>query len=62
MHYEARIQAVVTYHAKYHDAKVTKTAARRMVLTREQYMQVTMSYKSEYLVSLSMITCISINI
>ena len=40
MHYEARIQAVITYHAKYRDVKVTKGDARTMTLTREQYLQV----------------------
>ena len=40
MHYEACIQAVITYHAKFRDAKVTKGDARTMTLTREQYLQV----------------------
>ena len=38
MHYEARIQAVVTYHAKFRDEKITKGDARTMTLTREQYL------------------------
>ena len=40
MHYEARIQAVITYHAKYRDENVSKCDARTMTLTREQYLQV----------------------
>ena len=40
MHYEARVQAVVTYHATVIHMKVTKTEARTMFLTREQYLEV----------------------
>ena len=40
MHYEARIQAVITYHTKFRDEKITKGDARTMTLTREQYLQV----------------------
>ena len=40
MHHEARIQAVISYYAKYRDEKVDKTAARTMTLTREQYLLV----------------------
>ena len=40
MHYEARIQAIITYHARYRDEKADKTVARTMTLTREQYLRV----------------------
>ena len=40
MHYEARIQAIITYHGSVLGEKVTKPQARTMSLTREQYMQV----------------------
>jgi hypothetical protein len=38
MHYEARIQAVIQYHA------VKKPVAKQMLLTREQYMQVNIEH------------------
>ena len=50
MHYEARIQAVISYYAKYRDEKVDKTVARTMTLTREQYLPV---LHDLYLVTLS---------
>jgi hypothetical protein len=43
MHYEARIQAIVTYHAGIR-VKVTKTEARNMRLTREQYLGVNIEH------------------
>jgi hypothetical protein len=39
MHYEARIQAIVTYHGSVRGEKVTKQDARTMSLTRDQYLQ-----------------------
>ena len=42
MHYEARIHAIITYHATYLGAKVKKVVAQTMTLTREQYLQVNM--------------------
>jgi hypothetical protein len=35
MHYEARIQAIVTYHGSVLGERVTKTQARTMSLTRD---------------------------
>jgi hypothetical protein len=40
MHYEARIQATVSYHGFVLGEKVTKQQARTMSLTRDQYLQV----------------------
>jgi len=40
MHYEARLQAVVTYNATFEFRKVTKKEARKETLTKEQYMKV----------------------
>jgi hypothetical protein len=40
MHYEAQIQAIVTYHDSVLGEMVTKTQARTMSLTRDQYLQV----------------------
>jgi hypothetical protein len=40
MHYEARIQSIVTYHNFVLGEKVTKQQARTMSLTRDQYLQV----------------------
>jgi hypothetical protein len=40
MHYEARIQAIVSYHGSVLGEKVTKQQARTMSLTRDQYLQV----------------------
>jgi hypothetical protein len=40
MHYEARVQAVIKFHAEHLGAKVTKKDARTISLTREQYLQV----------------------
>jgi hypothetical protein len=38
MHYEARVQAIIQYHATFLRAKVTKAQARNMSLTREQFL------------------------
>ena len=40
MHYEARIQAIVTYHGSVLGEKVTKKDARTMSLSSDQYLQV----------------------
>jgi len=40
MHYEARIQAIVTYHGAILGQRVSKRDARLMMLTRDQYLQV----------------------
>jgi hypothetical protein len=44
LHYEARIQAVITYHGLYLRTKVSKTDARTMTLTRQQYIEVNIEY------------------
>jgi hypothetical protein len=38
MHYEAQIQAIVSYHGSVLGEKVTKQQARTMSLTRDQYL------------------------
>jgi hypothetical protein len=40
MHYEARIQTIVSYHDSVLGEKVTKQQARTMYLTRDRYLQV----------------------
>jgi hypothetical protein len=40
MHYEAQIQAIVSYHSFVLVEKVTKQEAQTMSLTRDQYLQV----------------------
>ena len=40
MHYEVRVQAVITYRANVKKRKVGKDVARNMFLTREQYLRV----------------------
>ena len=45
MHYEARIQAVIQYHAKFLAERITKRAARTMSLTSEQYMKVNIEHQ-----------------
>jgi hypothetical protein len=40
MHYEARIQAIASYHDPVLREKVTKQDIRTMLLTRDQYLQV----------------------
>jgi hypothetical protein len=44
MHYEARVQAVIQYHAEYMGQKVRKPEARQMILTKEQYMRVNIEH------------------
>lgn len=44
MHYEARVQAVVTYYGSFLNMRITKNEARSMSLTREQYLQVHISH------------------
>jgi hypothetical protein len=43
MHYEARIQAIVSFHGAVFGEKVTKQQARTISLTRDQYLQVNTS-------------------
>ena len=40
MHYEARIQAMIQYHAEILRVRLPKSAARTMRLTLEQYLKV----------------------
>jgi hypothetical protein len=40
IHYEVRVQAIVTYHKSILEEDVNKPQVRSMTLTREQYMQV----------------------
>ena len=40
MHYEARVQAVITYCADVKKRKVSTDVARNMFLTQEQYLRV----------------------
>jgi hypothetical protein len=40
MHYDARIQAIVTYHGSVLGEKVSKQDTRTMSLTRDQFLQV----------------------
>jgi hypothetical protein len=40
MHYEVRIQAIVSYHGSVLGERVSKKQARTMSLTRDQYLQV----------------------
>jgi len=44
MHYECRVQSIVTYNAKYLSRKVTKAVARTMMLTKEEFMKVHMQH------------------
>jgi hypothetical protein len=44
MHYEARIQAVITYNVAFLLRKVTKANARSIMLTRQQYLEVNIEY------------------
>ena len=44
MHYEARVQAIVTFHATVLGEKVRKQDARTMSLTEEQYLQVNINH------------------
>ena len=45
MHYEARVQAIISYHAIFLGERVTKEAAREKTLTREQYLKVNIQYQ-----------------
>ena len=40
MHYEARVQAVISYCAEYEKSSVKKGVARDLLLTWEQYLKV----------------------
>jgi hypothetical protein len=40
MHYETRIQAIISFHGSVLGEKLTKTEARTISLTEEQYLQV----------------------
>jgi hypothetical protein len=40
LHYEARVQAIINYHATVLGERVNKEQARTMRLTREQYLEV----------------------
>jgi hypothetical protein len=44
MHYEARLQTIISFHTTVLGEKVTKTDARTMSLTEEQYLQVNIEY------------------
>jgi hypothetical protein len=44
LHYEARVQAVITYHGLYLRTKISKIDARTMMLTRQQYIEVNIEY------------------
>jgi len=44
MHYEARVQAVISYCAEYKKSSVKKGVARDLLLTREQYLKVNKYY------------------
>jgi hypothetical protein len=44
LHHEARVQAVITYHASVLGQKVNKKDARTIYLTEEQYLQVNTEY------------------
>ena len=44
MHYEARIQAIVTYHGSVLGEKVSKKDAWTMSLTSDQYLQVNIEH------------------
>lgn len=44
MHYEARVQAIVSYYGSVLGQKVLKRDARTMTLTRDQYLQVNLEH------------------
>jgi len=54
LHYESRIQAHIDYNAKFLLRCVNKEEARRMTLTREQYIQVNTKHEYSFLLRLSM--------
>jgi hypothetical protein len=45
MHYEARIQAIITYYAIYLGQKIKKEDARGMTLTQEEYLKVNIQHQ-----------------
>lgn len=54
MHYDSRIQAHLDYNAKILFRRVTKEEARRMTLSKEQYLQVNTKLECSFLLRLSM--------
>jgi hypothetical protein len=44
MNYEARVQAIIAYNTTYLKVKISKTNARNMRLTWEQYLQVNIEH------------------
>jgi hypothetical protein len=44
MHYEARIQGIITYNDNVLGLKINKAQARQMSLTKEQYLQVNIEH------------------
>jgi hypothetical protein len=40
LHYEARVQAIIRYNAVFLGTKVIKADTRKMMLTKEQYLEV----------------------
>ena len=44
LHYEARIQSMIQYHAEILRERIPKRAARTMSLTLEQYLKVNMEH------------------
>jgi hypothetical protein len=44
MHYEARIQVVITYNVAFLLRKVTKANARSIMLTQQQYLEVNIEH------------------
>jgi hypothetical protein len=54
LHYESRLQAHIDYNAKFLLRRVNKEEARRMTLTREQYIQVNTKHEYSFLLRLSM--------
>jgi hypothetical protein len=45
MHYEARIQAIIDWHATYSGIVYKKQQERLMMLTREQYLMVNIEHE-----------------
>ena len=54
LHYEPHLQAHIDYNAKFLLRRVNKEEARRMTLTREQYIQVNTKHEYSFLLRLSM--------
>jgi hypothetical protein len=44
MHYEVRVQAIITYHGVFLGTKVSKAEIRTMTLTRQQYLEVNIEH------------------